>query len=96
MSYIFFAYRIQSPHIAAADLFRNIAIVGHFMRYAGAFFIEREASDPLYKSILYEYTIQLLENNCFLEFFIEGTRSRSFRMLPPKFGILSKIVQAVE
>lgn len=45
---------------------------------------------------MYEYTIQLLENKCFLEFFIEGTRSRNFRMQTPKFGFLAKIVQAVE
>lgn len=36
-----------------------------------------------------EYIQRLLLDDCFLEFFVEGTRSRSGKMLSPKFGMLS-------
>lgn len=31
--------------------------------------------------MLFEYITRLLMDNCFIEFFIEGTRSRNFKML---------------
>jgi glycerol-3-phosphate O-acyltransferase len=34
-------------------------------------------------------------DECFLEFFIEGTRSRSGKTLSPKFGLLGIVTDAV-
>ena len=45
--------------------------------------------DDLYKSIFYEYVRQLNKEKQIMEFFIEGTRSRSNKILPPKFGFMS-------
>jgi glycerol-3-phosphate O-acyltransferase len=67
----------------------DIAVVHSFLRNSGAFFMRRSfKGDPLYKSIFYEYVQTLLSNNHSLEFFLEGTRARSGKMLSPKFGLL--------
>lgn len=83
VSYIFFASKIQCPHIAAAEDFLKMALVPAFLRASGAFFLKRNLKDeiaPLYKAILYDYIQRLLMDDCYLEFFIEGTRSRNFKM----------------
>lgn len=42
-----------------------------------------------------EYITKLLVENHYLEFFVEGTRSRVGKMLSPKFGILSIVARNV-
>ena len=49
----------------------------------------------LYKAIMTEYISKLLGENHYLEFFIEGTRSRVGKMLSPKYGILSIVAKNV-
>jgi glycerol-3-phosphate O-acyltransferase len=41
VSYVFFAYKMQTPHIAAAEDFLNMTIVNHILRGSGAFFLKR-------------------------------------------------------
>jgi 1-acyl-sn-glycerol-3-phosphate acyltransferase len=90
VSYLFFAYGIKVPHIAAADDFLKILFVNKLFRLSGAFFIKRgKGMDALYNAILTEYVQILLKDQQILEFFIEGTRSRSGKALPPKQGLLS-------
>ena len=91
MSYVFFGYGIKCPHVAAAEDFLNMAVVNVLMRRSGAFFIKRNQKKykDLYKAILNEYLSKLMLGNHFIEFFVEGTRSRTGKMLPPKYGILS-------
>ena len=91
VSYIFFAYKLKCPHIAAAEDFLSITLVHKLLRSSGAFFIKRKQfdQDPLYRALMNEYIQRLLLDDCFLEFFVEGTRSRSGKMLSPKFGMLS-------
>eukprot|EP01080_Neovahlkampfia_damariscottae_P012923 gene12923-7433_t len=93
-SYIFFAYKLPMPHIAAGEDFLNMFMVRNLFRYSGAFFIRRQFyDDELYKSIFTEYVQQLLIEGCSLEFFTEGTRSREGKTLQPKLGLLSVIVE---
>ena len=90
VSYVFFSYHIKVPYIAAGVDFLQIFLVNHLLRMTGAFFIKRRiANDFLYQAILTEYIQQLVKDNQFLEFFIEGTRSRTGKVLHPKFGLLS-------
>ncbi|MBM4387318.1 MAG: 1-acyl-sn-glycerol-3-phosphate acyltransferase, partial [Deltaproteobacteria bacterium] len=92
ISYIFYTYGLIPPHIAAGD---NLSFwpLGHIFRRDGAFFIRRSIKDDrLYKFLLGEYIKKLLKEGYWMEFFIEGTRSRTGKLLPPKFGILSMIV----
>ena len=93
VSYIFIAYKMKIPIIAAAEDFFAIFMLHNFLRAAGAFFIKRKQleNDKLYKAIMNEYVQRLLLDDCYLEFFVEGTRSRSGKMLSPKFGILTMI-----
>lgn len=59
----------------------KISMIGVLLRMSGAFFIKRSFSadegDELYKSILKEYVTRLLMDDSYLEFFIEGKRSRT-------------------
>jgi 1-acyl-sn-glycerol-3-phosphate acyltransferase len=90
VSYVLFSYNVKVPYIAAGEDFLKIFLVNHLLRMTGAFFIRRRiASDVLYQAILTAYVQQLVKDNQFLEFFIEGTRSRSGKILRPKFGLLS-------
>jgi len=90
VSYLFFAFGIPVPYIAAADDFLQIRFVNKLFRLSGAFFIKRgKNNDQLYTAILNEYMQQLLKDQQLVEFFIEGTRSRSGKTLPPKHGLIS-------
>lgn len=86
ISYIFFRMGLALPHIAAGDNL-DMPVVGKALKGAGAFFIRRSwADDQLYTSIVQEYVQELLEGGYNLECFIEGTRSRTGKLLPPKLG----------
>ena len=74
-----------------------MAVVHVLLRKSGAFFIKRNMKKNrlLYKAIMTEYITKLLGENHYLEFFIEGTRSRVGKMLLPKYGILSIVAKNV-
>lgn len=52
-------------------------------------------NDPLYHTVVQTYIDVLLQQGFNFECFIEGGRSRTGKLLPPKFGILSFIVDSV-
>ena len=95
LSYILYAHKIKVPHIWAGEDFLSIAIVHSFLRNSGAFFMRRSFKDDiLYKSVFNEYVQMLLSDHHSLEFFVEGTRARSGKMLHPKFGLLNILTNA--
>jgi glycerol-3-phosphate O-acyltransferase len=58
-------------------------------------FIRRStADDPLYKYVLREYVGYVLEKRFNLSWSIEGTRSRTGKMLPPRLGLLAYAADA--
>ena len=67
----------------------DMKIVGSLLRRSGAFFLRRTfGSDQLYKLIFTLYTQSLMSSNMApVEFFIEGTRSRTAKSLHPKLGL---------
>lgn len=94
LSYVFYRRGLIPPHIAAGI---NLSFwpLGPIFRRAGAFFLRRSFSgDPLYPHMFNAYLVKLLEEGFFIEFFIEGTRSRTGRLNPPKYGMLNMIVEA--
>lgn len=94
LSWVLFAYDIVPPHIAAGDNL-NFWPIGTIFRRAGAFFIRRSfKGDRLYTTLLRAYLRKLLWEGYSLEFFIEGTRSRTGKLLHPKFGMLGMIAEA--
>lgn len=77
------------PHIAAG---KNLSFwpLGPIFRNGGAFFIRRTFRGAvLYSKVFSEYVFKLLEEGFNIEFFIEGGRSRTGKLLQPKLGLLS-------
>jgi Glycerol-3-phosphate O-acyltransferase len=97
VSYIFYTFSIKCPHIVAAEDFLGIALVHHLLRGSGALFIRRKKVEymEIYWAVLYEYIQTLLIDESWLEFFIEGTRSRYGKTLAPKLGILNMVCDTV-
>ena len=92
LSHIFHENFLSPPHIAAGI---NMAFwpMGPFFRGAGAYFIRRtfEGND-LYKLVFQKYLEYLIREGYTQEFFIEGGRSRTGKILTPKLGMLTAIV----
>ena len=72
----------------AAD-FTKMGLVSGLLRQSGAFFMRRTfGGDRLYKAVFSEYVKTVLcSNDAPLEFFLEGTRSRTAKTLHPRLGI---------
>jgi len=94
VSYFVYINGLVPPHIAAG-VNLNLPVLGHFLRMGGAFFLRRSfRSEKLYSAVFYEYLSRILSNGTAIEYFVEGTRSRTGRLLPPKGGMLSMTVRS--
>ncbi|EDO32253.1 predicted protein [Nematostella vectensis] len=94
VSFICFSVDLPLPFIAAAQDFMNMRVVRRLFRKSGAFFMRRSfMADKLYWVIFTEYVQnQLQRGEQPLEFFLEGTRSRTGKFLHPRLGLLSMVV----
>jgi glycerol-3-phosphate O-acyltransferase len=73
----------------------NFLPQGPIVRRAGIFFIRRQFGDnEVYKFVMRSYIDFLIEKRFPLEWFIEGGRSRSGKLLPPRYGLLSYVVDS--
>jgi len=94
LSFILFKQGFSLPHIAAG-INLNLPFVGGLLRRGGAFFLRRSFSGkPLYASVFNAYLMEILQRGHALEYFVEGGRSRTGRLLPPKGGMLAMTVHA--
>jgi glycerol-3-phosphate O-acyltransferase len=94
VNYFVYHNGLVPPHIAAG-VNLNLPLAGHYMRKAGAFFIRRSfRSQQLYSAVFHEYLARILSNGTAIEYFVEGTRSRTGRLLQPKGGMLSMTVRS--
>lgn len=94
-SWVFYTHGLIPPHIAAGE---NLSFwpMGTVFRRSGAFFIRRTIRGAgLYALALRHYVRKLLKDGYWIEFFIEGTRSRSGKTVSPRYGMLTMIVDAV-
>jgi glycerol-3-phosphate O-acyltransferase len=85
---------LATPVIAAGE---NLSFfpLGPLFRRAGAFFIRRSfKGDRLYTAVVDAYVRRLLRDGFAVEFFLEGGRSRTGKLLPPKLGMLGMVVDA--
>ena len=83
------------PNHTAGGINMNFFPLGPLVRRAGVFFIRRTfKDDEVYKSVLRQYVDYLVEKRFPLEWYIEGGRSRSGKLLPPRFGLLAYVVDA--
>ncbi len=94
MSYALFMQGFSLPHIAAG-LNLNMPLVGPFLRFGGAFYVRRSfAGNRLYAAVFSAYVQEIIARGHSMEYFIEGGRSRSGRLLAPKGGMLAMTIQA--
>lgn len=94
LSYVLYQNDMTCPHIAAG---KNLSFwpMGPLFRRGGAFFIRRSfRGAKLYSKVFTEYLYKLLEEGFNIEFFIEGTRSRTGKLILPKLGFLSMLLDA--
>ena len=93
LSYQLFHAGLSLPHIAAGDNL-NMPIVGPLLRRGGAFFMRRRfRDDRIYSAVFNEYLYQVYRRGHSVEYFIEGGRSRSGRLLPAQTGILNMTLE---
>lgn len=82
------------PIRVAAGINLNVFPLGQFLGKAGAFFIRRSfVSDQLYKLTFEAYVYYLLSTNQIVEFFFEGGRTRTGKLLKPKFGLFQMLLE---
>ncbi|MCY1502078.1 Glycerol-3-phosphate acyltransferase [compost metagenome] len=89
LSYLLFRNGLTPPHIAAG-INLNMPVIGSLLRRGGAFFMRRTfKGNPLYTAVFNEYLHTLFSKGFPVEYFVEGGRSRTGRMLQPKTGMLA-------
>src|ERR1700731_4106659 len=86
--------RLPPVHVFAG-INLSFGVMGPLLRRSGTIFIRRNiGGNPLYKYVLREYVGYIIEKRFNLSWSIEGTRSRTGKMLPPKLGLLSYVADA--
>lgn len=94
ISYALYKQGLVPPHIAAG-INLNFWPVGGLLRRGGAFYIRRKfGGDKLYSAVFKSYLGVILSRGYPMEFFPEGGRSRTGRLLPPKLGMLKMTLES--
>ena len=89
LSYLLVKNSVTPPHIAAG-INLNMPIIGNILRRGGAFFMRRSfRGNQLYTAVFNEYLHLLFSRGFPVEYFIEGGRSRTGRLLDPRTGMLA-------
>jgi glycerol-3-phosphate O-acyltransferase len=97
--YLLLSYQLHKagvvvPHIAAG-VNLNLPGIGPILRRCGAFFLRRSfKGNALYPVVFNEYLAQLIDRGVPIEYFVEGGRSRTGRLLAPRAGMLAMTVRA--
>lgn len=94
LSYVLYQRGLVCPHIVAG-INLNLPLVGPLLRRGGAIFMRRSfKASPLYAAVFGEYLAMLIAEGVAIEYFVEGGRSRTGRVLDAKLGLLSLTVRA--
>lgn len=96
LSWVFYEHDLIVPHVVAG---MNLAIwpVSLVLRGAGGFFIKRSFSgERIFPAVFSRYLRELIGQGYPVEFFIEGGRTRSGKLLRPRIGVLGMVMQAAE
>ena len=94
LGYVIYVHGYAVPH-TAAGVNLNLPVVGRFLRKGGGFFIRRSfAGNRLYTVVFMKYLAAIMGRGHPIEYFIEGSRSRTGRLLQPKTGMLLMTVRS--
>lgn len=96
ISSMFYHNKLIPPHILAGS---NLTFfpMGKIFRRSGAFFMRRTFKGlNLYASVFKQYVKSLINEGYTIEFFIEGTRSRTGKVVQPKMGMLKYLIEAID
>lgn len=94
LSFVIFTRGLMVPHIAAGDNL-NMPVVGSLLRRAGAFFLRRTfKGNFLYAAVFHEYLYQLTSRGVPIEYFAEGGRSRTGRLLSARLGMINMTMRS--
>jgi glycerol-3-phosphate O-acyltransferase len=94
LGYVTYTEGLHLPHIAAG-INLNMPVIGGILRRGGAFFLRRSfKGNKLYATVFDAYIQQVIGKGYSMEYFIEGGRSRTGRLLQPKGGMLVMTVNA--
>ena len=70
--------------------------LGAFARRAGIIFLRRSFQDnEIYKATFRRYIDYLIEKRFSLLWALEGTRSRTGKLLPPRFGLFNYVIESI-
>lgn len=93
LSYVIYFEGLAIPYIAAGKNL-NMPVIGSILRGGGAFFIRRSfKGNELYSTVMFEYVAELVAKGIPIEYFVEGGRSRTGRLLQAKPGMLAMTVR---
>ncbi len=96
IGYLTFVNQMAVPYMGAG---KNLSFwpVGTLLRKAGAFFLRRSFKGlGLYTHVFAAYVKTLVREKVNINFYIEGGRSRTGKLMPPRVGMLAFLLQAVE
>jgi glycerol-3-phosphate O-acyltransferase len=94
LSYVIYHKGFAVPHVAAG-VNLDLPVVGRFLRKGGAFFLRRSfKGHALYAAVFTKYLGFMMARGHPLEYFVEGGRSRTGRLLSPRTGMLSMTVRS--
>ncbi len=94
LSYVVYHKGYAVPHIAAG-INLNMPVIGSLLRRGGAFFLRRSfGGNATYSAVFSRYLGAMMARGHSIEYFIEGGRSRTGRLMQPKTGMLAMTVRA--
>ena len=94
LSYVIYHRGFAVPHIAGG-INLNLPVIGRFLRKGGAFFLRRSfKGNSLYPVVFMTYLGVMMARGHPIEYFIEGGRSRTGRLLWPKTGMLAMTLRS--
>ena len=95
ISSLFYQNNLVPPHIVSGA---NLTFfpMGKIFRRSGAFFMRRSFRGmKLYSVVFRQYVKTLVHENYSIEFFLEGTRTRTGKQQHPKMGILKYLIESI-
>jgi glycerol-3-phosphate O-acyltransferase len=96
VGYFSFINQMAIPYMAAG---KNLSFwpIGVILRRGGAFFIRRTFRGlGLYTYVFTAYLKVLVREKVNINFYIEGARSRTGKLTPPRMGMLAFLLQTIE